>query len=294
MAGYLTKFTNQQTNLAVKKRNKDILPGFRMTLSVAILYLTLIVLVPLSSLLIQVLSGSWSEFVNSAFSARVLASYKVTFLSAFIAALTNIPLGFLVAWVLVRYDFVGRRFVDALIDLPFALPTAVSGITLAALYGPNGWFGKALDWLGIVAVYNPLGITLALIFVSFPFVVRAVQPALQELSTDIEEAAKSLGATPLQVLTRIIIPAVGPSVLTGFTLAFARSLGEYGSVIFISGNLPFRTEIAPLLIVSKLEQYDYAGGTSIALVMLVISFFLLLIINAIQWRTTRWTRASES
>lgn len=270
------------------------LPGFRMTLGVSVLYLSIIVLVPLSALVVRSLSGSWADFWQSAFNARVLASYRVTFLTAFVAALVNVPLGFLVAWVLVRYDFFSKRLWDALIDLPFALPTAVSGITLAALYGPEGWFGKLLERAGVVAVYNELGITLALVFVSFPFIVRAVQPALQDLGADVEEAARSLGASPLQVLTRVIIPALTPSLLTGFTLAFARALGEYGSVVFISGNLPFKTEIAPLLIISKLEQYDYAGATAIAFVMLLMSFVLLLVVNAIQWRASRWTRAGEA
>ena len=250
-------------------------------------YLGLIVIGPLLTLPAKAASLGWREFWEVISDPRVVASYRLTLGASLAAAAVNAVFGFLVAWVLVRYDFPGRRFVDALIDLPFALPTAVAGITLTALYAPNGWLGAPLDRLGIKVAFTPLGITIALIFIGLPFVVRTLQPVIADLDAEVEEAATSLGASRWQVVRRVILPYLYPAWTTGFALAFARAIGEYGSVVFISGNMPMRTEITPLLIVTKLEQYDYAGATAVALVLLTISFALLLAINALQGRSAR-------
>jgi sulfate transport system permease protein len=271
-------------------RRHTALPGFGPTLGFTLLYLSVIVLIPLAALFWKTASLGWTEFVAAVTSPRVLAAYRVSFGTAFLAALSNVGIGLLVAWVLVRYRFPGRALADALVDLPFALPTAVAGITLTALLSKNGWIGSILEPLGIQVAFTPAGITLALVFIGLPFVVRSVQPVLQDLDAEIEEAAASLGASRWQTFRRVLLPAITPAVVTGFALAFARGIGEYGSVVFISGNMPMKTEIAPLLIVTKLEQYDYAGATAIALVMLCASLLLLLAINGLQ----RWGRARES
>ncbi|MGH2271681.1 sulfate ABC transporter permease subunit CysT [Anaerohalosphaeraceae bacterium U12dextr] len=275
----------------MKIRNKPthVLPGFGLTLGFSMFYLCLIVLIPLSALFVSALRMDAGHFWQTITSPRVLASYRLTFGASFAAAIINAVFGLLVAWVLVRYRFAGRKLIDAMVDLPFALPTAVAGIALTTLYAPTGWMGRLLAPLGIKAAFTPLGIVIALTFIGLPFVVRMVQPVLEDLGTEIEEAAASLGATPFQTFRRILFPELLPSLLTGFALAFARALGEYGSVVFIAGNMPMKTEIAPLLIVTKLEQYDYAGATAIALVMLVLSFILLLMINLLQ----RWTQRSR-
>jgi sulfate transport system permease protein len=260
------------------------LPGFGLTMGFTVLYLCLIVLIPLSVLLIKSISMGGDSFWHAVSSPRVMASYRLSFGASLASAMVNGAMGFLVAWVLVRYDFWGRRLVDALVDLPFALPTAVAGISLTALYADKGWIGQFLSPLGIKAAFAPLGVGIALVFIGFPFVVRTVQPVLQDLDPEVEEAAASLGANRWQTFLRIILPAVIPSLLTGMAMAFARALGEYGSVVFISGNIPMKTEITPLLIMTKLEQYDYAGATAIGTVMLVLSFLLLLLINLLQ----RW------
>jgi sulfate transport system permease protein len=267
-------------------KQPSVLPGFNLALGYTLLYMSLIVLIPLSAVFLKTAQLSWEQFWAIATAPRVLASYRLTFGASLIAALVNTGAGAIVAWVLVRYHFPGRRLVDAMVDLPFALPTAVAGIALTALYAGNGWIGGLLAPLGIKVAFTPLGVIVALIFISMPFVVRTVQPVLEDLEPEVEEAAASLGATRWQTFSRIILPAIQPALLTGFTLAFARSIGEYGSVIFIAGNLPMVSEITPLLIVSKLEQYDYRGATAIAVVMLVISFVLLLLINLLQW----WSR----
>ncbi len=268
-------------------QKSHIMPGFRPTISFTLIYLCLVVLIPLSTLVFKSLQLDWDDYVNIITHKRVLAAFRVSFVTALAAALIASIFGFIIAWVLVRYPFAGKRFFDALIDLPFALPTAVAGIVLATIYQPNGVLGKVLkDVFGLQVAYKPLGIVVALIFISIPFVVRTVEPVLQEFDTKMEEAASSLGATRLQVFVRIIFPNIFPALLTGFALAFARGVGEYGSVIFIAGNLPYISEIVPLLIVTKLEQYDYAGATAIALTMLVISFVLLLLINVLQ----HWVR----
>jgi sulfate transport system permease protein len=264
-----------------------VLPGFRLTMAFTVLYLGLIVLVPLSTLPIKAASASWASFVDTITDPRVVASYRLTIGASLAAAATNAVFGSLVAWVLVRYQFPGRRLVDALIDLPFALPTAVAGITLTALYAPNGWLGAPLSAYGVRVAFTPLGITIALIFIGLPFVVRTLQPVIEDLDAQVEEAATSLGASRWQVVRKVILPYLAPAWLTGFALAFARAIGEYGSVVFISGNMPMRTEIAPLLIITKLEQFDYAGATAIALVMLIVSFLLLLAINGLQHWTGR-------
>jgi len=268
-------------------KQPSVLPGFGLTLGFTLLYLSVIVLIPLAALFLKSAGMGWSSFWATVMSPRVLAAYKLSFGAAAIGALINAVFGFVVAWSLVRYSFPGKRIVDAMVDLPFALPTAVSGIALTTLYSRNGWIGQYLEPLGIQAAFSPLGVTIALTFIGLPFVVRTLQPALEDLDPDMEEAAASLGASRWRTLRRVILPAVLPSLLTGFALAFARALGEYGSVVFISGNMPMRTEIAPLLIVAKLEQYDYAGATAIAVVMLLISFAILLAINVIQWMASR-------
>lgn len=268
------------------RQHNNVLPGFGPTMGFTIFYLSLIVLIPLSALVIRTTSLSWSEFVAVVTEARVVASYRVTFGAAIIAASVNAVFGVLLAWVLVRYTFPGRKIIDALVDLPFALPTAVAGITLATIYSPNGWVGRYLEPLGIKAAFTPLGITLAMIFIGLPFVVRTVQPVIEDIEVELEEAAVCLGANRFQTMTRIIFPMLLPSILTGFALAFARGVGEYGSIIFIAGNMPMISEITPLLIITKLEQFDYPGATAIASVMLVTSFLMLLVINLLQ----RWSR----
>jgi sulfate transport system permease protein len=265
----------------------SVLPGFNLALGFTLLYLSLIVLIPLSSLFFKTATLGWGGFWEVATGERVLASLRVTFVASFAAAVLNAIFGLVIAWVLVRYSFPGKRIVDALVDLPFALPTAVAGITLAMLYAPNGWIGQYFAEHDIKIAYTPLGIVVALTFIGLPFVVRTVQPVLADVEAEIEEAAASLGASRWDVFRRVIFPSIYPALLTGFALAFARSIGEYGSVIFIAGNMPFISEIAPLLIVAKLEQYDYAGATAIALLMLIISFVLLLAINGLQWWSNR-------
>lgn len=261
---------------------RSILPGFGLTFGFTVFALSLIVLIPLSAVFIKTAGMGWDEFVRVAFSRRALLAYRLSFGAAAIAALINAVFGLLVAWVLVRTDFPGKRIVSALVDLPFALPTAVAGIALTALYASNGWIGQYLEPAGIKVAFSPLGVVVALTFIGLPFVVRTVEPVLADLGAEVEEAAASLGATRWQSFTRVVFPAVAPALATGFALAFARGVGEYGSVIFIAGNLPFRSEIAPLLIVQQLEQYNYAGATAIAATMLVASFAVLMAINALQ------------
>ena len=264
------------------------LPGFNLTLGYTVLYLSIIVLIPLSALVFKTFTLTWDQFWAAVTAPRVMASYRLTFGASLIAALVNLVFGLLVAWVLVRYKFPGKRIVDALVDLPFALPTAVAGISLTALLAGNGWIGQFLEPHGIKLAFTPAGIVIALIFIGLPFVVRTVQPVLEDTEKELEEAATSLGATRLQTFMRIILPAIMPALLTGFAMAFARAIGEYGSVIFIAGNMPMISEITPLIIIGKLEQYDYAGATAVALVMLVLSFILLLVINGLQtWQRRR-------
>ena len=271
-------------------KSHSVLPGFGLGLGYTLLYLSLIVLIPLSALLFKTSSLGWADFYSTVTSPRVMASYQLTFGASLLAALLNLVFGMLVAWVLVRYQFPGKRLIDALVDLPFALPTAVAGIALTQIYAPNGWIGEKLAPLGIKVAFTPLGVVVALTFIGLPFVVRTVQPVLQDLEAELEEAASSLGATRLQIFLRVIAPTVWPALLTGFTLAFARAIGEYGSVIFIAGNIPLVSEITPLIIISKLEQYDYAGATAVASVMLGISFLMLLVINLLQWwQSKRYT-----
>jgi len=267
---------------------RRVLPGFGLTMGITVLYLSLIVLIPLATLPAQALTMSWAAFCDTITDPRVVASYRLSLGASLGAAAINAVFGFAVAWTLARYSFPGRRIVDALIDLPFALPTAVAGIVLTTLYAPNGWLGEPLARHGITVAFTPLGVTVALIFIGLPFVVRTLQPVIEDLDPEIEEAAASLGASRGVVLLRIVLPNVLPAWVTGFALAFARAIGEYGSVVFISGNMPMQTEIAPLLIVTKLEQYDYAGATAIAIVMLGLSFALLLCINGLQtWARRR-------
>lgn len=263
-------------------KKRSVLPGFGLAMGWTVFYLSLIVLIPISTILIKSASLSWAQFWQAVASPRALASYRLSFGTSVIAALVNAVFGLLVAWILVRYRFPFRRLVDGLVDLPFALPTAVAGIVLTTLYSQNGMIGSRLGKLGIKAAYTPLGITIALIFIGLPFVVRTVQPVLQDLNPEIEEAAFSLGANLRQTFARVLFPEVLPAWVTGVTLAFARGLGEYGSVVFIAGNMPLRTEITPLLIMTKLDQFDYAGASAIALVFLVASFSLMLIINVLQ------------
>ena len=254
----------------------------------SLFYLSLIVLIPLAALALKTATLTWDSFWATVTDPRVVASYRLSFGASLIAALVNLVAGVIVAWVLVRYDFPGRRLVDALVDLPFALPTAVAGIALTALYAPNGWLGEPLATLGIKVAFTPLGVLIALIFIGLPFVVRTVQPVLEDLDKELEEAAASLGASRLQAFTKVVLPLLLPAILTGFVLALSRAIGEFGSVIFIAGNMPFVSEIAPLLIITKLEQYDYAGATAIATVMLVISFALILVVNLLQkWQQRR-------
>ena len=274
-------------------KRASILPGFGPALGYTVLYLCLIVLIPLSAVFLKSVSSSWEHLWRTVTAPNVMAAYRLSFGASFIAGIVSAAAGFLIAWVLVRYDFPGKAFCDALVDLPFALPTAVAGIALTSLYTENGWLGRYLVPLGIKVAFTPLGVVVALTFIGLPFVVRSVQPVLADADRELEEAASSLGASRLQVFTRVIFPMVGPALLTGFSMAFARALGEYGSVIFISGNLPMKTEIVPLLIVTKLEQYDYAGATAIAVVMLLSSFLLLLGINILQRRTRRFMEADQ-
>ena len=271
-------------------RQHSVLPGFNLALGFTLLYLSLIVLIPISAAFVRTAELTLPEFWDVVTTPRVLASYRLTFGASFAAALLNAIFGLLVAWVLVRYHFPGKKLIDALVDLPFALPTAVAGIALTALYAGNGWLGQYLEPLGLKVAFTPAGVFVALTFIGLPFVVRTVQPVLEDLEPELEEAAATLGATRLQTFLRIIFPAIFPALITGFALAFARAIGEYGSVIFIAGNMPMISEITPLLIITKLEQYDYAGATALAVVMLVISFVLLLIINLLQW----WSRSRSS
>ena len=267
----------------LKLKQQSVIPGFGITMGFSLTYLALLVLIPVSMVFLNSTSIGFTKFWEIASSERVLASLKISFGTSFLAAMVNVIFGLLIAWVLVRYTFPGKKIMDGLIDLPFALPTAVAGISLTTLYAQNGWIGKLFAPLGIKISYTPLGITIALIFISFPFVVRTVQPVLQSIDPEVEEAAACLGATRFQTFCKVIVPELLPAVITGFALAFARALGEYGSVVFISDNMPMKTEITPLLIRTKLEQYDYAGGTAVAAIMLVLSFIMLLLINVFQW-----------
>ncbi|KFI08831.1 sulfate ABC transporter permease subunit CysT [Massilia sp. BSC265] len=277
---------NVQTHSAPRRSPGRVIPGFGISLGFTIFYLALIVLIPLSAVFLKTFTMSWEAFWSAVTSERVMASYRLTFGASLLAAFINVIFGGIVAWVLVRYTFPGKRIIDALVDLPFALPTAVAGITLTALYSHNGLIGEQLAKFGIKVAFTPLGVLVALTFIGLPFVVRTVQPVLEEAERELEEAAASLGASPLQTFWRVVLPSIVPALLTGFALAFARATGEYGSVIFIAGNLPMVSEITPLFIITKLEQYDYAGATAIAVVMLIISFILLLTINLLQ----AWTR----
>ena len=271
-----------------------VLPGFGLSLGFTLAYLSLIVLIPLSAVFIKSLGIGWDGFLDIISSERILKSLQLSFTTALLAAFINVVFGLLLAWCLVRYRFPGKRIVDALVDLPFALPTAVAGIALTSLYAPTGWIGQYLEPIGIQVAYTPIGITLALIFIGIPFVVRTVQPVLADLETELEEAASALGATRFQTISKVILPILFPALLTGFALTFARGVGEYGSVIFIAGNQPFETEIAPLMIISRLEEYDYAGATTIAVVMLVISFAILFLINLVQaWASRRTGRTAR-
>lgn len=278
--------------MAFKLKSHSVLPGFGLTLGYTLTYLSLIVLIPLAALFFKSASLPWDKFWHAVTEPRVMASYRLTFGASFIAATINAVLGFVVAWTLVRYRFPGRKFVDAVVDLPFALPTAVSGIALTAIFTRNGWLGQFLEPLGIKVAFTPIGITIALIFIGLPFVVRTLQPALEELDGELEEAASSLGASRWTTFRRVLLPTVMPSLITGFALAFARAVGEYGSVVFISGNMPMKTEITSLLIITKLEQYDFAGASALAVVMLLASFTILLFINAVQWHYSRRIRGA--
>ncbi|MDY7225692.1 sulfate ABC transporter permease subunit CysT [Hyalangium rubrum] len=268
-----------------RRAQRRILPGYGLSLGMTWLYLGLLVLIPLCGLFLKTFTLTWEQFWATVAAPRALAAYRLTFGASFVAASVNAVFGLLVAWVLVRYRFPGKGLVDALVDLPFALPTAVAGLTLTSLYSSNGWYGRYLEAAGIKVAFSSLGVAVALTFIGLPFVVRTVQPVLEDIDADVEEAAATLGATPWQTFTRVIFPSILPALLSGFALALARAIGEYGSVVFISGNMPMRTEIAPLLIITRLEQYDYAGATAIAIVMLVASFVMLLAINLLQ----RWS-----
>ncbi len=273
----------------MSNNNRTVLPGFKLAMGYTIVYLSLLVLIPLSTLFFKSAGLGWSSFWSEATSPRVMAAYRLSFSASMLGALINVAFGTLVAWTLVRYNFAFKSVIDALVDLPFALPTSVAGITLTTVYAENGWIGRWLADVGITAVFNSLGIVIALTFVGLPFVVRTVQPVLEDLDAELEEAAATLGASRLKVFTRVLGPALLPAILTGFALAFARALGEYGSVVFISGNLPMKTEVVPLLIMAKLEQFDYPGATAIAVVMLMVSFTMILGINLIQrWSARRF------
>ena len=271
----------------MRKRQHTVIPGFGLTLGYSLSYLSLIVLIPLAALVARGAGQPWADFSAAVFDPRTLAAWRLTFGTALAASIVNAIFGLIVAWTLVRYDFPGRRLLDALIDLPFALPTAVSGIALTAIYASNGWVGHWLEPFGIKAAFSPLGIVIALAFIGLPFIVRTVQPTIEDLDPAVEEASALLGASRLTTLWRVILPTLRPALVAGFMTAFARCLGEYGSVIFISGNMPMKTEIASLLIVTKLEQFDYAGASAIALLMLVSSFVLLFMVNFGQWWSTR-------
>lgn len=271
-----------------------VLPGFGLSLGFTLAYVSLIVLIPLSAVFIRSLGIGWDGLWEILTSERILKSLQLSFSAALIAALVNVIFGLLLAWCLVRYSFPGKRIVDALVDLPFALPTAVAGIALTSLYAPTGWIGQYLEPLGIQVAYTPIGITIALIFIGLPFVVRTVQPVLSDIESELEEAASALGANRWQTITKVLLPILFPALLTGFALAFARGVGEYGSVIFIAGNQPYKTEIAPLMIISRLEEYDYAGATTIAVVMLILSFAILFLINLVQaWASRRTGRVAQ-
>jgi sulfate transport system permease protein len=273
------------------RRRRGVLPGFDLALGFTLVYLSAIVLLPLAALVVRSAALTVHQFWDVVTAPRLMASYRLTFGASFIAAALNAVFGLLLAWVLTRYRFPGKRIVDALVDLPFALPTAVAGIALTALYSGNGWIGRHLEPLGIKVAYTPLGVLIALVFIGLPFVVRTVQPVLEDLERELEEAAATLGASPWQVFSRVIFPMLLPALMTGFTLAFARAIGEYGSVIFIAGNMPMVSEITPLIIVTKLEQYDYTGAAAVATVMLIVSFALIFSINALQaWNRKRYTR----
>lgn len=272
----------------MKLKERSVLPGFGLTMGCTLFYLSLLVLIPLAGLLFKSATIDWRQFCAAVTDPRVVASYKLTFGASLVGAAINAAFGLIVAWVLVRYTFPGKNLVDALVDLPFAMPTAVSGIALTAIYAPNGWIGRWLDPYGIKVAYTPLGIMVALTFIGLPFVVRTLQPALEDMDNEIEEAAASLGATRWQTFVKVIFPMILPALLTGFALAFARALGEYGSVVFIAGNMPMKTEITPLLIITKLEQYNYAEAAAIAVVTLVASFGILLLINVLQWWSRRY------
>ena len=276
------------TLFAPRHQPARVLPGFEITLGFTIAYLSLIVLIPLSALVFKTLNLTWEQFWQAVTAPRVVASYKLTIGASFLAACINAFFGLLLAWVLVRYQFFGKKIVDALVDLPFALPTAVAGISLTALLAGNGWIGQYLEPLGIQLAFNRNGVLIALIFIGLPFVVRTVQPILEDVEKELEEAATCLGATRWHTFSRVIFPTLAPALLTGFAMAFARAIGEYGSVIFIAGNMPMVSEITPLIIISKLEQYDYAGATAVALVMLCAAFVMLLLINGLQaWQRAR-------
>ncbi len=279
-------------NMPTARTTRSVLPGFGLTMGYSVLYLSLVVLIPLAALVFKSGSLGWDGFWAAAWNPRVVASYKLTLLTSLASALVNAVFGLVVAWTLVRYSVPGKKFVDAMIDLPFALPTAVSGIALTAVYTQNGWLGQVLEPMGIKVAFTPLGITVALVFIGLPFVIRTVQPAIEEIDRETEEAAASLGATRWQTFWRVILPAILPALMTGFALSFARALGEYGSVVFISGNMPMKTEIASLLMITKLEQYDYAGATAIATMMLAASFVLLFAINLLQWWSGRNLRGA--
>ncbi len=268
-------------------RHRSVLPGFGLSLGFTLVYLSLIVLVPLAAAFIEIAGLTWAEFTAAVSDPRVVASYKLSFGASLAAAAVNAVFGLVVAWVLVRYPFPGRRVIDALVDLPFALPTAVAGIALTAIYSKNGWVGQWLEPHGMQVAFTRVGVFVALTFIGLPFVVRTLQPVIEELEPELEEASATLGANRLQTLARVVLPPLLPALTTGFAMAFARALGEYGSVVFISGNMPMKTEITPLLIITKLEQYDYAGATAIAVVMLIVSFVLLLLINLLQRRARR-------
>ena len=271
-----------------KRTPKRVLPGFNITLGFTLFYLSVIVLIPLSALFFKTFTLSWEQFVSAVTSPRVVASYQLTFGASFLAALVNAVFGLLLAWVLVRYEFPGKKLVDALVDLPFALPTAVAGISLTALLASNGWIGSLLEPYGISLAFNRNGVVIALIFIGLPFVVRTVQPVLEDAEKELEEAAACLGASRWQTFRHVIFPTIAPALLTGFAMAFARAIGEYGSVIFIAGNMPMVSEITPLIIIGKLEQYDYAGATAVAVVMLGFSFVMLMVINGLQaWQRKR-------
>jgi len=271
-----------------RSKKNSVLPGFRLTLGFTLFYLGLIVLIPLAAVFWKTSTLTWSEFWHTVTMPTAMASYRLTFGASFLAALVNAVFGLIVAWVLVRYEFFGKKIVDSLVDLPFALPTAVAGITLASLYGQNGWIGQLLTPLGIKIANTQIGIFIALTFIGLPFIVRTVQPILEDLDPELEEAAASLGANRWQVFWRVILPMLTPALLTGFALAFARALGEYGSVIFIAGNIPMKTQITPVIIMQELDMFDYPKATAIAVVMLIVSFVLLLTINVLQWWTNRY------